>query len=155
MKKEQWLPVPDYGDKYEISDRGRIWSRHCNRLLCPFTDADGYLKICLYKQGKRKAFRVHRLVALAFIPKSENDYDVHHRDGSRDKNHVDNLEWREAFHGVVEENLMILDAKSGELVYYCFTYKQAEEFTGISANLIKNAVETGVQPKCKWRFEVF
>lgn len=56
-------------------------------------DDDGYLNICLYKEGKPNMFRVHRLVADAFLPNPENKPEINHKDTHTDNNHVSNLEW--------------------------------------------------------------
>lgn len=47
----------------------------------------------LCKNGKRKNFTVHRLVANAFIPNIENKQEINHKDGNKQNNRVDNLEW--------------------------------------------------------------
>jgi len=155
VSKEQWKPILGY-ENYEISDRGRIWSNNCKRLLHPYSDSDGYLKINLYSQGVRTAHRVHRLVAMEFIPNPEGYAEVHHRDRSRTNNCVTNLEWRKLYHGVVDENLAIVDRKTGEILYACYTYKEAAHYSGISEELIKAEVESGeAMTISPYRFEKF
>ncbi len=53
----------------------------------------GYLRVYLYKDGKRKHHKVHRLVAHAFIPNPENKGQINHKDGNKKNNSVTNLEW--------------------------------------------------------------
>lgn len=54
----------------------------------------GYLGIgILTKSGKKKIFRVHRLVAEAFIQNSSGKMQVNHKNGDKTDNCVDNLEW--------------------------------------------------------------
>lgn len=53
----------------------------------------GYLRVALFKDGKRKWFKVHRLVAQAFIENPDNKSQVNHKDGNKKNNSVTNLEW--------------------------------------------------------------
>jgi len=78
---------------YLVSDRGRVFSFYTNKVLKPGKDKDGYLHVILYKNGVRKKHRIHRLVALVFIPNPENKPTVNHIDGCKTINHADNLEW--------------------------------------------------------------
>lgn len=93
---EIWKPIPDF-DKYEVSNFGRVkslqerWRKP--RILKPATNYKGYLLVQLCINGKGKNFRVHRLVALAFIPNPEGKPEINHRDGCRLNNFVGNLEW--------------------------------------------------------------
>lgn len=83
--------------KYKISNCGNIISYKTGNkiILKPKTDKDGYLVIGLRNtEGKRKFFRVHRLVAMIFIGiPSEDKNIVNHIDGNVRNNHVSNLEW--------------------------------------------------------------
>jgi hypothetical protein len=54
---------------------------------------NGYLQVILCKNGKIRNFRVHRLVAEAFIPNPENLPQVDHLNGDRADNRVANLQW--------------------------------------------------------------
>lgn len=47
----------------------------------------------LTSNGERKTWKVHRLVAAAFIPNEDNKVEVNHKDGNKSNNCVDNLEW--------------------------------------------------------------
>lgn len=53
----------------------------------------GYHLVVLYREGVVNTYRVHRLVALAFISNPENKSDVNHIDGVKSNNSVSNLEW--------------------------------------------------------------
>ena len=80
---------------YHVSNFGRVKSfkRGKQMILKPMVDKKGYLSVALYKDGVRKYFYVHRLVARAFIPNPENKREVNHIDGHPLNNHVSNLEW--------------------------------------------------------------
>lgn len=53
----------------------------------------GYNYVKLTKNGKSKAFKVHRLVAMAFIPNSNNFCFVNHKNENKRDNRASNLEW--------------------------------------------------------------
>lgn len=53
----------------------------------------GYMNVSLYKNGKQKQYKVHRLIAQAFIPNPQNKEQVNHIDGNKTHNVVWNLEW--------------------------------------------------------------
>ena len=63
------------------------------KILVPVLDNKGYQFVGLHKNGKRKDMKVHRLVAMAFIPNPENKPMVNHKDENPLNNCVDNLEW--------------------------------------------------------------
>ena len=56
----------------------------------PWDNHNGYSMIDV---GHKKRYRVHRLVALGFIPNPDNKPTVNHKDGNKHNNHVSNLEW--------------------------------------------------------------
>lgn len=101
------VPIKGYEDRYTISEDGTITaikrtiychgryietSKH--RVLRPSTDRKGYLIVNLYDGlGNPKSKKVHRLVAEAFIPNTENKRCVCHKDNNPKNCHVDNLYW--------------------------------------------------------------
>jgi len=95
MKKEIWLPIEGYKGIYEISDLGRVRSLKYGekRILRPADNGQGYLMVCLCKDGKRKYFSVHRLVALAFVPNMFGLNEVNHINEDKTDNREENLMW--------------------------------------------------------------
>ena len=111
---ENWLPIKIWKDNkfydftgiYEVSDEGRVRSldrvskdskgrkRFFGGLIRQaFTDKDGYELVSLWNNGKGGIFKVHRLVATAFIPNPDNLPLINHKDENTANNKVDNLEW--------------------------------------------------------------
>ena len=95
MKKEYWKPVVEYEGLYEVSNWGRVKSLKFGkeRILKQGKYKYGYLYVVLSKNGILKAFKVHRLVAEAFIDNPDNLPCVNHKDENKLNNNVDNLEW--------------------------------------------------------------
>ena len=59
----------------------------------PNTFRGGYAQVKLCKDGICKNFRVHKLVALAFIDNPENKPEIDHKDMNVTNNTVENLRW--------------------------------------------------------------
>lgn len=99
--KEIWRAVVEYEGYYEVSSFGRVKSlprmtargMMGGQLMTPVKNKNGYLTVKLCKEGKIKAFYIHRLVAEAFIPNPDNLPQVNHKDEVKTNNHVSNLEW--------------------------------------------------------------
>ena len=90
---EEFRDIPGYEGLYEVSNLGRVRSLETERILKPSKNTWGYLFVSLYKNGIKKAVRIHRLVALAFIPNPDNLPCINHKDEDKTNNTVDNLEW--------------------------------------------------------------
>lgn len=81
---------------YSITSCGRVWSHRSNGFLTPYSVGAGYLQVELFLNGKRWLKYVHRLVADAYIPNSDNLPQVNHIDGNKHNNCINNLEWTTA-----------------------------------------------------------
>lgn len=90
LLSEEWKEIKDY-ENYEVSDFGRV--RRNGKILKPWKNRKGYLHVDLSKNGIRRAVKVHRLVAQAFLPNPQNLPCVNHKDENKINNTVDNLEW--------------------------------------------------------------
>lgn len=85
-------------ENYQVSNLGRVKSLNYNktgkeRLMKGLKDKDGYLNVCLCKNGKIKRAKIHRLVAQTFLPNPLNLPQVNHKNEMKNDNRVENLEW--------------------------------------------------------------
>jgi hypothetical protein len=85
--------IPGFEGIYAVTRDGRVWSYRKNIFLSPYDNGRGYLKVDLYRKGKRFKKYIHRLVAEAFILNPENLPQINHKSENKADNRVDNLEW--------------------------------------------------------------
>ena len=79
--------------KYEVNEQGVVRNKTTLHELSLCLNTQGYYEVCLYNNGKDKYYRVHRLVAEAFIPNPDNLPCINHKDEDKTNNCVENLEW--------------------------------------------------------------
>ena len=96
---EIFKEIKNYEGLYQVSNLGQILSLNYYRsgkpkLLKPGKDKKGYLLVNLYKNRKRKSYKIHQLVAEHFIPNPDNLPEINHIDEDKTNNRVDNLEWK-------------------------------------------------------------
>lgn len=105
--QEIWKDIEDYEGLYQVSNLGRVKS--CDRQVFAGVNSNHkyqhlkskilktgggkYKQVILSKDGRIKAFTVHRLVAQTFISNPNNLPCVNHKDENSKNNCVENLEW--------------------------------------------------------------
>ena len=89
----EWRESPVFPNEYLVSDDGRVFSKRAKREIRPNHDRFGYLYYVLCVEKNRKTVKAHRLVALAFLDNPQNKPTINHKNGIRDDNRVENLEW--------------------------------------------------------------
>lgn len=85
--------IPGYEGHYAITENGKVWSHKRKKFLAPYRSGHGYHAVQLCVGGKRAIYKVHRLVALTYIPNPDNLPQVGHKDETRINNCVSNLYW--------------------------------------------------------------
>lgn len=80
-------------DRYSVDEYGGVFDKYNKKYLKHFNNGFGYEYVMLSLNGKYKQYKVHRLVANAFIPNPENKPFVNHIDCNRGNNYYKNLEW--------------------------------------------------------------
>ena len=89
---ECWKDIEGFPN-YQVSNHGRVKNKKTGKILKPYKTNRGYLTVGFWVNGKKKRLLVHRLVAAAFIPNTENLPEVNHANGCKTDNNVANLEW--------------------------------------------------------------
>lgn len=100
---ETWKNIRGYEGHYQVSSYGRVRSlervsttgQHLHeKVLKTCIDPGGYPFVCLWKNGKKKNFKVHRLVIESFNPvEGMEKLDCNHIDENKKNNAIGNLEW--------------------------------------------------------------
>ena len=90
---ETFKGIEGYENLYEVSSCGRIRSLKRSIIMKQYFDKYGYKRISLSKEGEKKSWFIHRLVAMTFIKNPKNLPEVNHKNSRRDDNNVPNLEW--------------------------------------------------------------
>lgn len=139
--------------KIKVSDTGEIYTTDHNykringrvdnrrgKCLKPKINKYGYKTIVLTKNGIRKNYAVHRLVAMAYIPNPQNKPTINHKDGNKLNNNINNLEW--ATHAEQKAHSI----KNGLCIKNLLSLQEASKkrsipivFNGVKYNSIKEA----------------
>lgn len=151
-----WKDIKDFEGIYQINECGEIKNVKTNKLRRLSTKKNGYVYVDLYKNGKEKWYRVHRLVAETFIPNPNNLPSVMHLDNNKSNNFVNNLKW-----GTVSENTQqayddgLIDLCEDFILFNddnqveCHGYKEILKLTGYKN---KNTICSAIKNKSKIRF---
>lgn len=79
--------------KYEINKLGVIRDKLKFKIKSQYVGSTGYYMVSFSTKNKSKPFRVHRLLAMCFVPNPHNKPHINHIDGNKLNNSIDNLEW--------------------------------------------------------------
>lgn len=88
-----WKDIKDYEGLYQINEFGDVRNAVTKEIRSPYITNKGYKAIDLNKNGTRKKFLIHRLVAMHFVPNPNNYPIVLHLDNVKLNTHYTNLKW--------------------------------------------------------------
>lgn len=160
--REVWKDIKNYEGLYQVSNLGRVkslqgWNGRKyvrrERILNPYTQHIGktYYRsvVKLINNGISKDMKVHRLVAIAFLPNPDNYKIINHKDGNPLNNRVDNLEWCTQKYNVnhaIENELSIKRINTIDketlvtMLNNNFTYDEIAEKLGIAKGTVFNYI---------------
>lgn len=136
-------------NNYFVSNYGRIKKNTEIRKFKP--NPHGYIKISI----NNKAYSVHRLVALAFIPNVENKEFVNHIDGNKTNNHLKNLEWATCLENNMHKINNNLSNTTKKVIQYDINMNKLNEFISITdasknLNLSTSTITNSCNNKIKY-----
>lgn len=82
-----------FTDIHAVTRDGKIWSSYYNKFIATEISDSGYVRVLIRTKSIKKNYKVHRLVATAYIPNPKNLPEVNHKNGDKTDNRVENLEW--------------------------------------------------------------
>ena len=185
--QETWKDIEGYEGLYQVSNLGRVksTSRYCydtkrkhyrklsEKILKQAILNPKYYVVSLTKNGKQRTYRVHRLVAKAFLPNPNNYPIINHIDCNKLNNNVNNLEWCTHKHNsqeAIKNNPSIskglkrwnnkfgrehnrskkvyqIDKDTNEIIQMFYGISEASRKTGICSTNIGNCCNHKVQNK--------
>ena len=92
MEVTKIKPIEGF-EEYLITTCGKVWSLRSKKFLKKQMDRYGYIYVHLNVKERSKKCKIHRLVALAYIPNPLNKPQVNHEDGIKLHNYTNNLIW--------------------------------------------------------------
>lgn len=107
QEREVWTIAFGMSDSFQVSSEGRLRSLDrvvyhsrlgsqfvAGRIMACGLDTKGYPRVMLHYMGSVKSWAIHRLVMASFVPRDDwKEMQVNHKDGVRNNNSLNNLEW--------------------------------------------------------------
>ena len=163
-------PIKDFED-YQIDTNGVVYNKNGTIKKTRIRKDSGYEDtVLINKDGIIFCKKVHRLVAIQFIPNPDNLPEVNHKDGNRTNNNVDNLEWCTSKyntsysvnvlkHGTMKK-VVGIDINTNEIVYRFDSLADAGRFfsNGKNYRYYQNSIYRALKglrktyKNCYWKY---
>lgn len=164
--EEIWKDIKGYEGVYQVSNLGRVKSlprlhkfahgyyMTKEKILSPRICGKQreYLAVALQIDGKTKQYKVHRLVAIAFIPNPYGYNEINHKDENKGNNKMDNLEWCTRSYNVNYGSRIEKHRKAliKPVVAYSKTYEFVKEFDSlVDASKFAKVDATNISRACR------
>jgi len=161
---EVWKDIVGYENLYQVSNIGRIKSlsnrsNHKDEKILKDFVVQGYKCINLFKNSIGKMYKVHRLVAQAFISNTENYKEINHIDGNKTNNNVNNLEWcnrsenmkhsykiglhkaQKGKENKLSKKINMVDKTNNKIIKTFDSIREAERYANIKHGNIKKSIK--------------
>lgn len=163
---EKWTTIQE-ASNYEVSTYGNIRNKITQKILKGRLTKSGYLQVSLKIDETNKFSNryIHRLVAIYWIDNPENKREVNHKDGNKENNNINNLEWVTSSENQIHRHSISINKTSnrrvgkftrdGELVAQ---YNSIQEAADVENNGIRVSIDNVVHGKRKslkgfvWKF---
>ena len=109
-------------ENYLIYEDGKVQNNKTKRYLKPSCNNCGYLHLTLCKEGKNKQHKIHRLLALHYIPNADNKRCVDHINRIKTDNRLENLRW--ATHSENTQNTGVYKNNTSGIKNICYCKTQ-------------------------------
>lgn len=88
-------PIPGWGGRYFISDKGRVFSNYRNKakVLKPGRQKSGHLHVNLSLNGYSISTKIHKIVMGVFVGDCPDGFEIRHLNGNPADNRLDNLKY--------------------------------------------------------------
>lgn len=177
LEGEEWRPVPNYNDYYEVSNYGRVysierivkskagWSKVVKpRMMRCVMNGYGYWVVTLTRDSVGYFVGIHILVGRAFLSNPLNLPQINHKDENKQNNIVRNLEWCNALYNNnygtrnirLKETQLNDENKSLPVLQYTMKNELVREYPSIAeASRLLGISERSISCVCKRKKNCF
>ena len=141
--QEEMRDISGYEKLYAATEDGRIYSYRSKRFLKPSDNGHGYYQVALCKDGIRKNYLIHRLIAATYLPNPENLALVNHKDEDKLNNCVENLEYCTAKYNINYGTCIERSAKSRQKKVICVETQEVFDSINEAAKVV-DIVHSGI-----------